>query len=89
MFLCAHETKGYTLEEMDAVFDAGIPAWRTKDTKSKLDQLERDIRHGSISVTTPGSSKQKPNVVETTPIMTRHIEIVIPTHRRFEVDEWV
>lgn len=28
MFFTAHETKGFTLEEMDDVFDSGVPAWK-------------------------------------------------------------
>jgi hypothetical protein len=46
MFLTAPETKGKTLEEMDDVFDRGIPAWKTRATTSRLDQLTRDIETG-------------------------------------------
>ncbi|KAI9375224.1 general substrate transporter [Aspergillus egyptiacus] len=46
MFLTAPETKGYTLEEMDEVFDTGIPAWRRLPHKSRLDELEREIAEG-------------------------------------------
>jgi hypothetical protein len=50
MFLTAPETKGKTLEEMDAVFDSGIPAWRSVPTGSRLDDLSRDIEQGKVKV---------------------------------------
>jgi hypothetical protein len=46
MFLCAPETKGRTLEEMDDVFDSGVPAWKKVEGASRLDQLRRDIEKG-------------------------------------------
>jgi hypothetical protein len=52
MFLTAPETKGKTLEEMDDVFDRGIPAWKTRATTSRLDQLTRDIETGELKVAT-------------------------------------
>jgi hypothetical protein len=52
MFLTAPETKGKTLEEMDEVFDRGIPAWKTATVGSRLDQLQRDIEKGDVKVTT-------------------------------------
>jgi hypothetical protein len=52
MFLTAPETKGKTLEEMDTVFDQGIPAWKTAHTGSRLDQLQRDIEKGEVKVST-------------------------------------
>ena len=52
MFLTAPETKGKTLEEMDEVFDNGIPAWKTKGGSSRLDQLQRDIEKGELKITT-------------------------------------
>ncbi|KAI1823521.1 general substrate transporter [Xylaria intraflava] len=54
MTLMAPETKGYTLEEMDDVFDAGRPAWKTHQKKSRLDELTADIELGNVKVTTPG-----------------------------------
>ncbi|KFA49100.1 hypothetical protein S40293_07081 [Stachybotrys chartarum IBT 40293] len=53
MFLAAHETKGYTLEEMDDVFDSGLPPWRKRKRPSRLDELERKIARGSITVDAP------------------------------------
>jgi hypothetical protein len=50
MFLTAPETKGKTLEEMDDVFDRGIPAWKTRASTSRLDQLARDIETGELKV---------------------------------------
>ncbi|KAF2745079.1 high affinity glucose transporter [Sporormia fimetaria CBS 119925] len=59
MFLTAPETKGKTLEEMDSVFDAGIPAWKTSAHKgSRLDQLQRDIEKGDVQVAAPIESVQ-------------------------------
>lgn len=52
MFLTAPETKGKTLEEMDEVFDSGIPAWKTRGGSSRLDQLQRDIEKGELKITT-------------------------------------
>ncbi|KAK7180275.1 MFS sugar transporter [Paraphaeosphaeria sporulosa] len=52
MFLTAPETKGKTLEEMDEVFDSGIPAWKTHGGSSRLDQLQRDIEKGDLKITT-------------------------------------
>jgi len=46
MFLCAPETKGRTLEEMDEVFDSGIPPWQKVDGSKRLEQLRRDIEQG-------------------------------------------
>jgi len=54
MFLTAPETKGKTLEEMDEVFDSGIPAWKTRAGGSRLDQLQRDIETGELKVATVG-----------------------------------
>jgi len=52
MFLTAPETKGKTLEEMDDVFDSGIPAWKTRATTSRLDKLAHDIETGEVKVGT-------------------------------------
>lgn len=47
MFLAAHETKRRTLEEMDDVFDSGLPAWKTsKITSQRLEQLAEEIAKG-------------------------------------------
>ncbi|KAI0908754.1 general substrate transporter [Ustulina deusta] len=53
MGLMAPETKGYTLEEMDEVFDSGRPAWKTHKKTSRLDQLARDIELGHVKVSAP------------------------------------
>lgn len=52
MLLMAPETKGFTLEEMDDVFNSGIPAWRTSGKSSRLDQLEKEIKDGNLKVAT-------------------------------------
>lgn len=51
MFLAAPETKGFTLEEMDEVFDSGIAPWKRKAIVSRIEQLERDIAEGNLKVT--------------------------------------
>ncbi|CAJ2505740.1 Uu.00g131340.m01.CDS01 [Anthostomella pinea] len=55
MALLAPETKGYTLEEMDEVFDSGLPAWKTRTNPSHLDQLREDIEKGELNVAVPGN----------------------------------
>lgn len=50
MFLAAPETKGKTLEEMDAVFDSGIPAWKSVPKGSRLDILSKEIEEGKLKV---------------------------------------
>jgi len=42
--------KGKTLEEMDIVFDSGIPAWRAVPKGSRLDELQKDIEQGKVKV---------------------------------------
>lgn len=53
MFLTAPETKGKTLEEMDDVFNSGIPPWRGVQKGSRLDQLTRDIEDGNLKIAAP------------------------------------
>ncbi|KAI1777020.1 high-affinity glucose transporter [Hypoxylon cercidicola] len=49
--LCAHETSGVALEEMDGVFDSGSPAWRPRAAgASRLDALREDIERGHVHV---------------------------------------
>lgn len=55
MFLTAHETKGFTLEEMDDVFDSGHPAWKKHDKVSRLENLAKDIEKGNVTVVAPGT----------------------------------
>ena len=50
MALLAPETKGYTLEEMDEVFDSGRPAWKKHKKSSRLEELEREIEAGNLKV---------------------------------------
>jgi hypothetical protein len=52
MFLTAPETKGRTLEEMDIVFDSGIPAWKAGQVQGRFDQIKADIEAGNIKVAT-------------------------------------
>ncbi|KAF1841910.1 general substrate transporter [Cucurbitaria berberidis CBS 394.84] len=52
MFFAAPETKGKTLEEMDDVFDSGLPAWKAGKAGSRLDQITRDIEKGEVKVET-------------------------------------
>lgn len=47
MFFAAHETKRHTLEEMDDIFDSGLPPWKTsKMTSSRSEQLAEEIAKG-------------------------------------------
>jgi len=76
MFLTAPETKGKTLEEMDDVFDSGLPAWKAVPKGSRLDQLQADIEAGNLKITHPiGGASEKAPVAETTaaapPVETR------------------
>lgn len=59
MFLTAPETKGKTLEEMDDVFDMGLPAWKTGKVGSRLEQLQRDIEKGDVKVKTGTTQAEK------------------------------
>ncbi|KAL3483184.1 general substrate transporter [Aspergillus germanicus] len=51
MFFTAPETKNFTLEEMDDVFDSGVPAWRKLEKGSRLDELQQEIAHGKHAIT--------------------------------------
>lgn len=53
MTLMAPETKGYTLEEMDEVFDSGLPAWKRLKKTSRLEELEKAIESGQVKVRQP------------------------------------
>lgn len=53
IFFTAPETKGRTLEEMDIVFDSGVPAWKTNTKVSRLDELAKDIEAGNVKVNAP------------------------------------
>jgi len=66
MFLTAPETKGKTLEEMDDVFDSGLPAWKSVPKGSRLDQLQKDIEAGNLKVTTIGGTGAGAGVAEKT-----------------------
>jgi hypothetical protein len=67
MSLTAPETKGKTLEEMDDVFDSGIPAWKAGKIDSRLDQLQRDIEAGNVKVATTGHGHSRTEDVATEP----------------------
>lgn len=64
MFLTAPETKGKTLEEMDEVFDSGLPAWKAVPKGSRLDQLEKDIEAGNLKITAPRGNTTEPVTTE-------------------------
>ncbi|KAK4235759.1 MFS sugar transporter-like protein [Achaetomium macrosporum] len=53
MTLFAPETKGFTLEEMDDVFDSGRPAWKKHEKRSRLEELQREIEAGNLKVSIP------------------------------------
>jgi hypothetical protein len=61
MFLTAPETKGKTLEEMDEVFDSGLPAWKSVPKGSRLDQLQKDIEAGNLKVSAPFGAGRETN----------------------------
>jgi hypothetical protein len=80
MFLTAPETKGKTLEEMDDVFDSGLPAWKSGSKGSRLDQLTKDIEAGHLKISAPfGTTKRDIEEKETSvPTHTEHV--ITPTH---------
>jgi hypothetical protein len=59
MFLLAPETKGKTLEEMDEVFDSGLPAWKAPPEGSRLDKLQKEIEEGNLKVAAPTTTVQE------------------------------
>lgn len=73
MFLTAPETKGKTLEEMDDVFDSGVPAWKGVKKGSRLDQLAKDIEAGNLKIDVP-SAKNERTVFEKGGVEATHIE---------------
>jgi sugar porter (SP) family MFS transporter len=47
MFLMAPETKGRTLEEMDELFNSGVPAWKSSSVDTnRLERIRQDIEKG-------------------------------------------
>ena len=67
MFLTAPETKGKTLEEMDEVFDSGLPAWRSVPKGSRLDRLEKEIEQGTLKVDAPRGAEPETVSMSTDP----------------------
>lgn len=65
MTLLAPETRGFTLEEMNEVFDSGRPAWKSFKKESRLDQLTKDIEAGNVKINAPFSHVEK--LAPTTP----------------------
>ncbi|KAL6362097.1 hypothetical protein LRP88_05581 [Fusarium phalaenopsidis] len=57
IFGTSHETKGFTLEEMDDVFDSGHPAWKKHNKVSRLENLAKDIEKGKVTVVAPGTGE--------------------------------
>jgi MFS family permease len=66
MTLLAPETRGFTLEEMDVVFDSGRPAWKPIKKESRLDQLEKEIEAGNLKVDAPFVHNEKETPTTTT-----------------------
>jgi len=66
MLLMAPETKGFTLEEMDDVFNSGLPAWKRYKKASRLEELEREIEAGNLKVAVPvgGQTTVPPQTTE-------------------------
>lgn len=65
MTLLAPETRGFTLEEMDDVFDSGRPAWKSYKKESRLDKLQKEIEDGKLKIDV--GHKQTPTTVENVP----------------------
>jgi hypothetical protein len=57
MFLMARETAGITLEEMNDVFDSGIPPWKKQPKRSRLDEIQRKIEEGCLKIDLTGHDK--------------------------------
>lgn len=66
--LANDDPQGFTLEEMDDVFDSGVPAWRTHVKKSRLDELEHEIATGHVKVGTTGEDEVAPSVTNEKPV---------------------
>jgi hypothetical protein len=84
MILLAPETKGYTLEEMDEVFNSGLPAWKTLNKASRLEQLEKEIEEGKLKISVPrggghGNSEGNAGAVPTEKVGTVHEEKMAET----------
>ena len=59
MWLCAYETKGMTLEEMEEVFEGGEKAWQGKGRRSRLERLAREIEEGKVVVGKEGEKERE------------------------------
>jgi len=77
IFLTAPETKGKTLEEMDEVFDSGLPAWKTVPKGSRLDQLTKDIEAGNLKISAPFGGA-RPTLAPAPALVTEKSETVAP-----------
>lgn len=89
MFLTAPETKGKTLEEMDEVFNSGLPPWKQVSSGSRLDQLQKDIEAGHLKVDVGhalGHGAPRP-VVEEKEAVPVHHEVAGDYHKETRV--WV
>ena len=64
VYFAAPETKGRTLEEMEAVFSSGRKAWHSIDISSRLDCLTREIEVRNL-VIAERSGKGKEKIVST------------------------
>lgn len=70
LFLTARETKGKTLEEMDDVFDSGLPPWKQEVKGSRLDALEHQIELGKVIVDLPDAVKEKARLTKNVEVAT-------------------
>ncbi|KAL2148133.1 hypothetical protein VTH82DRAFT_1801 [Thermothelomyces myriococcoides] len=66
MTLFAPETKGFTLEEMDEVFESGRPAWKKYKKRSRLDELQQEIEAGNLKINVPVGGE--PNTAAAEPV---------------------
>ncbi|KAI5305098.1 hypothetical protein KEM56_005311, partial [Ascosphaera pollenicola] len=59
MFFCCFETKGYTLEEMDDIFNCGKWPFQKIDITSRLEILKTKVEAGEEKVTVPAVTEKQ------------------------------
>lgn len=48
VFFLFHETKGHSLEEMTAMFESGVPAWKSSGYQPKITEDIERATHGDL-----------------------------------------
>lgn len=60
IFFTYPETHGKTLEEIDVLFDAHIPPWKSNQVKSRFsERVETAVRKGSITEHVENEAEKK------------------------------